>query len=450
MSTKILLVEDESEQRKLISSILSAQGYDIKDVSNAERALEIIREEKFDLLISDWQLPGLSGEELLEKLIAIDSECAFILITAHSEASHAIKLIRAGADDYLSKPFDKQTLLFTVKKTLYTKSLEKENSNLREHSKHRSKLVEMIGQSSVMNRLFSRIEKTAPTNATVLINGESGTGKELAARALHKLSNRSSSIFLPVNCAAIPESIAEAELFGAEKGSYTGANKTRLGKIEAADSGTIFLDEIGELPLLLQSKLLRFLQEGTITRVGSNKEISLDVRVVAATNRNLLDEIESGNFREDLYYRLNVIPVTIPPLRQRHEDIPLLIHHFLDHFFSKHNIDVKPLSSAALKRLLAYSWPGNVRQLRNCLERLVLLSLDDQITSDDVAELELNQSSKQGKFMLPDTGFNWESHEKECLLQALSHSNNNRSQASKLLGLSYKAFLYRLEKYKIQ
>jgi len=449
MSYQILLVEDEADQRKIIESILTSQDYKVAAVSNAEDAIRIIDNQKVDLIISDWQLPGMNGESLLKYTLNSAPECGFILITAHSDASHAINVIRAGADDYLPKPFDKQSLLFTVKKLIYTKTLESENNQLRQQSSHRTQLLEMIGKSTAMNRLFSRIEKAAPTNATLLISGESGTGKELAARAIHQLSARRERIFLPVNCAAIPESLAEAELFGAEKGSYTGANKTRIGKFEAANNGTIFLDEIGELPVILQSKLLRFLQEGTIIRVGSNEEISLDVRVVSATNRNLLEEVESGNFREDLYYRLNVIPVSIPPLRQRQEDVSLLISHFLTHFASEHQCGDKKLSSAALKMLLAYPWPGNVRQLRNSIERLVLLSIGDVITNEDVEDLELTQKNKAQSFLLPEQGIEWEQHEKECLLQALSHCNNNRTQAAKLLGLGYKAFLYRIEKYNI-
>jgi len=449
MSIRILLVEDEADQRKIIKTILQAEKFKVTDVDSAEKALEELSSNPFDLIISDWQLPGINGDELLEQVIQNAPHCGFILITAHSEASHAINVIRAGADDYLPKPFDKQSLLFTVNKLVYTKSLEKENKSLKQQSKHRSQLVDMIGRSTAMNRLFTRIEKAAPTNATLLITGESGTGKELAARAIHQLSTRKDKLFLPVNCAAIPENLAEAELFGAEKGSYTGANKTRIGKFETAHKGTIFLDEIGELPLILQSKLLRFLQEGTISRVGSNEELTLDVRVVAATNRNLMEEVERGQFREDLFYRLNVIPVNIPPLRQRQEDIALLITHFFEYFCQQHQCEKKELSSSALKMLLAYPWPGNVRQLRNSLERLVLLSVGEFITAEDVTDLELTNKNVQRSFMIPEQGLQWETHEKECLLQALSHCNNNRTQAAKLLGLGYKAFLYRLDKYDI-
>ncbi|MGB0496390.1 MAG: sigma-54-dependent transcriptional regulator, partial [Kangiellaceae bacterium] len=404
MKINVLLVEDEDDQRDIIESILSSAGYRVIGVSSTEEAIEEITKRTFELIISDWKLPGQNGEALLHYVNNNSPHSGFILITAHGEASHAIEIIRSGADDYLSKPFDKQTLLFTIKKLLYTKSLEEENSQLKEQSKHRIQLIDMIGSSRAMNRLFTRIEKAAPTSATLLISGESGTGKELAASAIHKLSTRHDENFIAVNCAAIPESLAEAELFGAEKGSYTGANKTRIGKFEASNNGTLFLDEIGELPLLLQSKLLRFLQEGTITRVGSHQELELDVRVIAATNRDLLEEVEKGLFREDLYYRLNVIPVVIPSLRQRQEDIPLLINHFLTHFSATHNIPNKKLTTTAFKKLIAYSWPGNVRQLRNSIERLILLSLDDQITIEDVEELELTKNNKQANYLLPEQG----------------------------------------------
>lgn len=446
----ILLVEDEAEQRLLIKSALESDGYKIIDCESAELAVAELDNKNFKIIISDWKLPGMSGEELLEVVKERSPQSGFILITAHSDASHAISIIRAGADDYLAKPFEKRSLLFAVSKLLYTQRIEAENTQLKSDVKHRGQLIEMIGQSSAMNRLYQRIEKAAPTTATVMITGESGTGKELAARAIHQLSTRKENTFLPVNCAAIPESLAEAELFGAEKGAYTGSNKTRIGKFEAANNGTIFLDEIGELPLVLQSKLLRFLQEGKITRVGSNDEIALNVRVVTATNRDLEEEVANQNFREDLYYRLNVIPVTIPPLRHRQDDLVPLINHFTKQFCDVHSVAQKNISTAAMKALLAYGWPGNVRQLRNALERLVLLSMEQTIQLDDVNDLGLNNSKDSDAYSLPSGGIDWENHEKDCLLQALGHCNNNRTQAAKLLNLGYKAFLYRLEKYGIK
>jgi DNA-binding NtrC family response regulator len=447
-TANILLIEDEYDQRQLIKIILEGDGYNVVDVESGELGIVELNKNTFDIVISDWKLPGINGDEVLAKLKVLSPTTGFILITAHSDASHAISIIRAGADDYLPKPFDKSSLLFTLNKLIYTQKLEHENFDLKSQSKHRTRLLDMIGKSPAMNRLFQRIEKAAPTTATILITGESGTGKELAARAIHQLSHRKSQTFLPVNCAAIPESLAEAELFGAEKGSYTGANKTRIGKFEAANNGTVFLDEIGELPLILQSKLLRFLQEGKITRVGSNQEIELDVRIITATNRDLLEEVNIGNFREDLYYRLNIIPVVIPPLRNRQEDLLPLINHFVKYFSETHKTGKKAISPSAMKRLLSYSWPGNVRQLRNSIERLILLSFETSISINDVDELDLIQQEKSA-YSLPLQGINWDEHEKDCLLQSLEHCNNNRTQAAKLMGLNYKAFLYRLEKHKI-
>ena len=449
MSEAILLVEDEKDQRLIIESILTQNDYHVASVATAEEALAHLNQTKFDLILSDWKLPGMNGEQLLNEVLKAEQDIGFILITAHSDPSHAIKLMRAGADDYLPKPFDQQSLLFTVKKLLYLRKLKADNHELEKQNSHRQRLVEMIGQSEAMNRLFTRIIKAAPSNANLLISGESGTGKELAARAIYQLSNRKGQVFLPVNCAAIPENLAEAELFGAEKGSFTGASQRRIGKLEASHQGTIFLDEIGELPLLLQSKLLRFLQEGTISRIGSNKEIKLDVRVIAATNRDLEQEVKLGNFREDLYYRLNVIPVKIPPLRQRKEDIPLLINQFLDEFSHANNKDKITIDKRALKLLIEYPWPGNVRQLRNAIERLVLLSSSNKICKEDVLDLDLLLQNNASLFQLPQQGLNWEEHEKDCLLQALEYTNNNKSQAAKLLNLSYKAFLYRLEKFSL-
>ncbi|MET1255602.1 sigma-54-dependent transcriptional regulator [Aliikangiella maris] len=445
----ILLIEDETEQRQILKSILIEQHYQVSDVGNGEQGIKLIQQQTFDIVISDWKLPGVDGVDVLNTLKQYSPLSSFILITAHGDASHAIATIRAGADDYLLKPFDKTTLLFTIKKQLYAQSVERENQTLKQQLKQRKQLVDIIGRSPLMNQLFQRIEKAAPTNATIMINGESGTGKELAARAIHQLSSRSNSAFIPVNCAAIPESLAESELFGVEKGAFTGATRNRPGVLEAANGGTIFLDEIGELPLLMQSKLLRFLQEGTINRVGSTAQQKLDVRVVSATNRNLILEIEKGNFREDLYYRLNVIPVTIPPLRNRPEDILPLIEHFIQQCCDENNILIRQLSKPAIKLLLSYHWPGNVRELKNIIERSVLLSSEEIISVEEISGLEFEKPNQSSSYLLPENGLNWEDHEKDCLLQSLAYCNNNKTQAAKLLGLNYKAFLYRLEKYSI-
>ncbi|WP_446728524.1 sigma-54 interaction domain-containing protein [Pseudoalteromonas sp. G4] len=298
-----------------------------------------------------------------------------------------------------------------------------------------------------MQKVFQRIEKVASTSATVLISGESGTGKELAARALHKISPRKDSPFIAINCGAIPESIAEAELFGAKKGAFTGANQDKLGKFAAADGGTLFLDEVAELSPQLQTKLLRFLQEGVITPLGCHEEVSVDVRVIAASHKQLLAQVEEGLFREDLYYRLNVVPIHMPALRERTEDIGKLIHHFKTKFCQQYGSQEQQLSATTLKQLLSYSWPGNVRQLSNCIERYALLGDENEL----IESLNHNSQSpaQSEQFVIPDEGIDWHQFERDILLQACKRADNNKTAAAKLLGLSYKAFLYRLEKHQI-
>jgi two-component system NtrC family response regulator len=300
-----------------------------------------------------------------------------------------------------------------------------------------------------MQRLFRRVEKIAGTNATVLVTGESGTGKELAARALHSLSQRADQPFVAVNCSAVPEGLLEAEFFGVEKGAYTGASQSRPGKFEAAHNGTLFLDEVGELPLPLQPKLLRALQDNRVTRIGGNQETSTDVRIITATNRELSELVHAQKFREDLYYRLNVVPVEMPPLRERREDIPILVEHFTARTARRHGVNIEPFSRAVLKQLMDYSWPGNVRELANVVERLVLLSEAGEVSFDDLPDNVARRSRGDGAIRLPPGGMSWESHERDFLEQALEQTGGNRARAARLLDLPYKAFLYRLEKHKL-
>jgi len=360
-----------------------------------------------------------------------------------------VTALRAGADDYLAKPFERQALLLAVERTLKTRVLTAENRRLNEALEERDRLVDIVGKAASMQKLYRRIEKIAGTEATVLLSGESGTGKELVARAIHQLSHRKTGPFIAANCAAIPEGLMEAEFLGAEKGAYTGAHATRQGKFEAAIGGSLFLDEIGELPLAIQPKLLRALQEGCVTRVGGNKEIQTDVRIIAATNRALTEEVAAGRFREDLFYRLNVVPIELPPLRERREDIPRLVDHFITRTARSHGIEIAPFPKAMMRRLLDYPWPGNVRELGNVVERLVLLADDGQVSSDDLPT-EMRAGNGSGNdFKLPAGGIAWEVLEQSVLKQALETANGNRSQAAKLLGLTYKAFLYRLEKHQL-
>ena len=444
---RILVVEDEPDQRDIVEQVISDAGFQVATAEDAESALTYIENKPVDLVFSDWKLPGMDGLQLLEQLRTNVPDIAFVMATGHGSIEHAISAIRAGADDYLSKPYKRQTLLFTLEKVCQSRQLKSENKKLREALSEQDRLVDMVGRAPAMQKIYKKIDKLAATNATVLISGESGTGKELAARALHKLSNRSEQAFIALNCAAIPESLAEAELFGAEKGAYTGADTLKIGKFEAADKGTVFLDEIGELPLQLQAKLLRLLQEGKVTRIGSNEERSLDIRVVAATNRDLEDEVKSGQFREDLFYRLNVVPLVMPPLRERKEDIPALVKHFSKLAASHHSINEPRFPSEVMRALIDNYWVGNVRELSNIVERLVLLADNDHISIEEVPILRAPITEIEGQFHLPATGFSWEAHEHDCLRQALILSDNNRAKAARLLDLPYKAFLYRLEKH---
>ena len=330
LEARVLVVEDEPSQRQLVADILTDAGCEVRTASDQPQGFDLCVQWKPDLVISDWKLEQGDGLTLLKALRDDGLSASFIMVTAYGSIAHAVEAVQAGADDYLSKPFERQALLLAVERTLRTRSLATENQRLAEELTERDRLVDLVGKAPSMQRLYQRIEKIAGTEATVLVGGESGTGKELAARAIHTLSPRREQAFVAVNCGAIPEGLVEAEFFGAEKGAFTGAHQRRAGKFEAAHNGTLFLDEVGELPLAVQPKLLRALQEGCVTRVGGQGEVTTDVRVIAATNRDLADEVSNGRFREDLYYRLNVVPLTLPPLRDRREDIPALIDHFCE------------------------------------------------------------------------------------------------------------------------
>ncbi len=444
---RILVVEDDPDQRRLVSGILKGEGYVVAEAGSAEDALEELSRSPVDLVLSDWKLPAKDGMQLLAEVKARHSETAFMMATAYGTISHAVRAIRAGADDYLTKPFERQALILALERTLRSRELAEENRRLSEELAERDRLVDLVGASPSMTQLFRKVEKLAGTAATILITGESGTGKELAARALHELSRRRSFPFVGVNCAAIPETLIEAEFFGSERGAFTGADKTRKGKFEAAHLGTLFLDEVGELPLPLQPKLLRVLQEGSLSHIGGTAEIAIDVRILAATNRDLAAEVQAGRFREDLYYRLNVVSVTMPPLRQRREDIPLLTSHFVKRACRRHGVRIDPFSPTLLKRLVDHSWPGNVRELANAVERLVLLAEDGKASLDDLPDALAAKPAGNGGFRLPPGGLSWEEHEKACLRQAMELAAGNRTRAAKLLDLPYKAFLYRLEKH---
>jgi two-component system NtrC family response regulator len=450
MSVNILVVEDEHEQRELICDILTASGFQVMSADCVEQAILYIKSNKFDVIFSDWKLGELSGLDLLNYVRRNQAELGFVIATAYGTINHAVEALQQGADDYLPKPFKRQELLITIDKALKANKLRGQNKALSAQLGEQKQLVSLVGKAPCMQKVYQRIDKVSATNATVLILGESGTGKELAARALHDNSNRAHERFVAINCGAIAESIAEAELFGAEKGAYTGANTSKVGRFESANNGTIFLDEIGELSPSLQAHLLRFLQESTITRLGSNDEIKLDIRVIAATHRDLPEEVEKGRFREDLFYRLNVVPIKMPALRERQEDIAILTDHFIQLHAKQYQSEIKKLSPECYRLLLDYHWPGNVRELSNRIERYILLDDEEELTQNMLVNFTGSHNSTDfPNIKMPENGFNWEQFERHCLSQALEINQGNRTKAAKYLNLPYKAFLYRLEKFKI-
>ena len=449
----VLLVEDERDQRELVADILEASAHRVVQADSVESAiLELKKMQEMnalpDVIFSDWKLGNLTGINLLEYVRTNELNLGFVVATAYGSVKHAVEAIEKGADDYLSKPFQSQELLLAITKANTAKHLRAQNQSLSIQLSEQQSLIELVGNAPCMQQVYDRIKRVSNTNATVLITGESGTGKELAARAIYDLSDRKTKPFIALNCGAIPESLAEAELFGAEKGAFTGAISQKIGKIEAADGGTLFLDEIGELPLLLQAKLLRFLQEGVITRLGNNQEIKVDVRVIAATHRDLPNLISKQEFREDLYYRLNVVPLKMPSLKERKEDIPKLLHHFIQKFQTQYGCQVEELSSSLKKHLYDYHWPGNVRELSNKIERFVLLGDEQELVQDTrVSAANLTSNTSDSSFQIPEQGLVWDEFEKSCLQQALERTSRNKTKAAKLLGISYKQFLYRLEKF---
>jgi len=438
MSRKsILVVDDEKSQREILEMILSGEGYDVTTASSGEAAMKFVEARRFDLVLTDLKMTGMSGLDLLKELTNFDKSIIVMLLTAHGSVDSAVDALRLGAFDYLQKPYDSEKLLETVSRAL---------------NKLTALDTEIVSVSPEMDKVKKLILKIAKSNSTVLIRGESGTGKELIARSMHKNSLRGNETFQAVNCAAINENLLESELFGHEKGSFTGAVAEKKGLFEIADNGTLFLDEIGELDIALQAKLLRALQEKQIRRVGGIKEIDVDVRVLAATNRDLLKMTEEKRFREDLYYRLNVLSIEMPPLRTRRTDVPVLI----DYFLKKHTrgTDRKVTTAPDAKRLLDdYSYPGNVRQLESALERAILLCENDTITVDDLPP-EMTQGSSPASsaelFKLPAEGVNFEDVERSLIMQAMDRTDNNITKSARLLGLTFRTLQYRLEKFGVK
>ncbi|MFT6396774.1 MAG: two-component system response regulator PilR (NtrC family), partial [Bradymonadia bacterium] len=384
MTSRILIVDDERSMREFVSILMKKQGYEVEIADCAEQAFERIDQENFDLVLTDLKMPGASGLDVLAYQKERDPSTQVILMTAYASHDTAIQAMKAGATDYVTKPFKVEELLVQVEKALEIRALERENFYLKQRLADRTGLNRLVGRSTAMRRVYDMIMRVAPTRTTVLITGESGTGKELVAKAMHENSDRVRNNFVPVNCGAIPENLIESELFGHVKGAFTGAATDKKGLFEMADAGTIFLDEVGELPMSMQVKLLRVLQERAVKQVGAVKEKPLNIRVVAATNRDLKEMVDQGQFREDLYYRLNVIQLMIPSLRERREDLPLLIQHFLQKFADDLGKEMRGVERSAMDLLLSYPYDGNVRELENIIERAVTLEPGDMVTIESL------------------------------------------------------------------
>ncbi|MFN3322204.1 MAG: sigma-54-dependent transcriptional regulator [Bryobacteraceae bacterium] len=443
MPSRVLVIEDEIKLRRVIELQLQSAGFEVDQAGSAEEGLRLI--DRADLVITDLRLPGMDGLELLALIRRQNSTVPVIVMTAFGTVENAVEAMKSGAADFLLKPFSLDHLMTVVNKALEVRALRDENRELREQLGHRYQFDNIIGRSAAMQEIFATVMRVAPTRATVLLAGESGVGKDLIARAIHHHSPRCDRPFVKINCTAIPENLMESELFGYEKGAFTGATTSKPGKFEQADTGTVFLDEIGDVPPSVQVKLLRVLQEREFERLGSNKTLQIDVRVLAATNADLRAALEQGTFREDLYYRLNVMPINIPPLRARTEDIPALAGHFVRKHAPELNPCVTEITPAAVQKLLEYPWPGNVRELENVIERSLVLCGSTRLDAGDI-KLDLARPARAAAgdpTFLPE-GVSLDEHEQAIIREALRRANGNKSQAARLLGLTRNALRYRL------
>lgn len=445
----ILVVDDEPLQRDILKTILIAEGYETYTASSGEEAVRLIATFNPEVVLTDVKMEGMDGLALLEQIRSHKDAPAVIMMTAFGTISLAVEAMKRGAFDFLTKPLDKDVVLLTIRKALEKIELLKRTKELQQALYERFNIESIVGHSKAMEDVITMIKRVSTTPVTVLILGESGTGKELVARAIHYNSPRATRPFTALNCAALPENLIESELFGYEPGAFTGATARKKGLIEATNGGTLFLDEIGDLPTLTQSKILRVLQEKEIRRLGGRDAIKVDVRIIAATNKDLEKEMKEGRFREDLYYRLRVVTIELPPLRQRSEDIPDLVKHFIEKYNIEFGKRIKGVEPSAMKALMEYSWPGNIRQLESVIERALLMCDSDIIRMDDI-KTELKIPSTTGSILdleIPDEGINFEELEKLLLKKAMEKANNVAARAARLLGMSYKTFWYRWEKF---
>jgi two-component system response regulator PilR (NtrC family) len=450
----VLVVEDNDLEREITAEILRDEGFRVEEAPVGKRAVELLALGRYDVVVTDLMMPGMSGEELLARVRSDYPSTQVIVLTAHGTIESAVQAVKTGAIDYLPKPTDREKLVIAVAKAAEVASLKQENLLLKSQLEGKFGLEGIVGQDPAIQDVVRMVRKIAPSNSTVLIQGESGTGKEVVARAIHRLSPRAARPFVAINCSAIPDTLIENELFGHERGAFTGATERKIGLFESADKSTLFLDEIADLPQGLQAKILRVLQEREVRRVGGNESFRVDVRLVAATNRNLAEEVSEGRFREDLYYRVNVVTITLPPLRERRGDIPLLAGHALEKF-AHLSEGHKEISREAMEVLIDYSWPGNVRQLESAVERAVLLCEGDKILPRDLpqevlarkAPIKGGERARGDRFDIPTEGMNFETFERDLILQAMERNDWVIAKAAKMLGMSYRTLQYRLDKF---
>ncbi len=449
MAKQILVVDDEERIRQSLNGILKDEGYEVQEAKDGTQALKQLETDPPDLVLLDIWMPGMDGMEILERMKAQMPNLPVIMISGHGNIELAVKAVKLGAYDFIEKPLSLEKVLLAANNALLFSKLEQENQALRQEVERK---YEIVGTSPEILKLKEQIKIVAPTNGWVLINGENGTGKELVARGIHRLSLRAEKTFVEVNCAAIPEELIESELFGHEKGSFTGALTKKRGKFDLANEGTIFLDEIADMSLKTQAKILRILQEQKFERVGGTEMIYVDVRVVAATNRDLMEEIQKGKFREDLYYRLNVIPITVPPLRERKADIPLLVEHFITTFCLENNKEVKKISPESMELLVGYAWPGNVRELKNIVERMVIMTRGQVIEAKDVPGPVREQPKTPLEFSFFEYGLLRDARrefEKRFIMKKLMENEENISKTAEVIGIERSNLHRKIKSYGI-
>jgi DNA-binding NtrC family response regulator len=456
---RILIVEDDRNTLSGLVEILEEEGYEVKGVESGHKALRTLERERFDILLTDLKMPEIDGMQLYEQTQTLAPEMKTVVMTAYSSVKDAVDAMKRGVYEYLTKPLNLDELFVILKKAVEDQSLRRENEELKDRLQGSYRFESIIGKSALMQQVFKTIYKVAKSQATVLIRGESGTGKELVARAIHYNSPRANGPMVEISCAAFPETLLESELFGYEKGAFTGADSRKKGRFELAHTGTIFLDEIGEVSGNVQTKLLRALQEKEISRLGSNESIKVDVRVITATNRDLEQALSNGMFREDLYYRLNVIPVFLPPLRERREDIPLLIDHFIKRYSKLNNKTMVGMAEDALELCESYDWPGNVRELENAIENAIVLGEGETLLAEHLpVTLSMRKSAMEGFAAESDDDFfpggssyreKMEAAEKKILEEAIRQTDGNKSEAAKQLGISLRTMRYKIQKYKL-